>query len=200
MITGYFGLPRCGKTTFATKEAIKALNDIKRGKSSYRCVFTNFYCEGCYQIDYSNLGKYNYIECLIVLDEITLDADSREFKQFDAVKKYFFLMHGHYEIDIIYCTQQWDAVDKKIRDITYDLFYVQKLRLPFISNFSTATRIFRYLTIDKHTHQIVYGYRFPNLFDRLLGDTKKFCWRPKYYRFFDTHERKELPEPEYVEW
>lgn len=200
MIKGYFGLPGSGKSTFLTMIAQKELKRIERSRSVYKRVFTNFYCQGCYIIDYKNLGVYDFSDSLILLDEITLDADSRNFKQFDQVKKQFFLLHRHYGIDVIYFTQQWDGVDKKIRDITHDLYYVKKLRLPLISNLSVATRIFRVLDINEDTKEIVNGYRFPNWFDRLIGRTKEYCWRPKYYKYFDSFDTIPLETIDYVEW
>ena len=200
MIKGYFGLPGSGKSTFLTMIAQKEIKRIKRGKSPYKRVLTNFYCQGCYIINYAQLGLYDFSDSLILLDEITLDADSRNFKQFDQVKKQFFLLHRHYHIDVIYFTQQWDGVDKKIRDITHDLYYVKKIRFPFLSNLSVATRIFRVLDINEDTKEIVNGYRFPNWFDRLIGSTKEFCWRPKYYKYFDSFDIIPLDPIEYEEW
>lgn len=200
MIKGYFGLPGSGKTTFLTMIAQKELNRIASGRSPYKRVLTNFYCHGCYKIDYSQLGLYDLSDSLILLDEITLDADSRNFKQFDQIKKKFFLMHRHYSIDVIYFTQQWDGVDKKIRDITHDLYYVKKLRLPLLDNISVATRIFRVLDINEDTKEIINGYRFPNWFDRLIGRTREWCIRPRWYPYFDSYDREELPEFTFTEW
>ena len=127
MVTGYFGLPGSGKSTFLTRLAQKELKRIAKGKSSYTHVLTNFYCEGCERVDYKDLGNYCIENSLILLDEITLDADSRNFKQFDSAHKHFFLMHRHYGCDVIYFTQQYDGVDKKIRDITSNLYFVISL-------------------------------------------------------------------------
>lgn len=201
MIKCYFGLPGCGKSTFLAMLAQKELKRIEREKSVYKRVFTNFYVKGCYIIKYSELGLYDFSDSLVLLDEITLDADSRNFKQFDEVKKECFLMHRHYHMDIIYFTQQWDGVDKKIRDITQELRYLKKLRLPLLNNLSVATCIFRILDVDENTKQIVYGYRFPNWFDRLIGRTKEYCWRPRWYEYFDSFEARSLPEKEnYMKW
>ena len=43
MVTGYFGLPGSGKTTFLTMIAQKELRLIKKGQSKYDRVYTNFY-------------------------------------------------------------------------------------------------------------------------------------------------------------
>ncbi len=208
MIVGYFGLPGSGKTTFLTMIAQRELKRIAKGKSKYEFVLTNFYCEGTHRISYADLGNYDIRNCLILLDELTLDADSRAYKFFTEEKKMFFILHRHYNCDLIYFTQQWDGIDKKIRDLTSDLFYVKKafsnvqglLFKPF-QCFSVARRIFRTLDINQYTNQIVTGYRFPTWFERFFGNTKQFCFRPKWYKFFDSWEiLYELPEFEICPW
>lgn len=203
MVTCFFGLPGCGKSTFLAMLAQKELKRISRGRSKYERVLTNFYVEGCYKVDYEDLGKYEIENSLILLDELTLFADSRDYKLFTAAKKYFFLMHRHYNCDIVYFTQQWDGIDKKIRDITSDLFYLKKccanadslLLRPFQS-FSVARRVFRTLEINEYTKEIVNGYRFPSFWERLLGGrTKIFCFRPKWYKFFDSWEKTKQLSP-----
>lgn len=190
MITGYFGLPGAGKTTFLTKIAQKELRRIAKGRSPYEKVLTNFYCEGCYKIDYGQLGKYNIERCLILLDELTLDADSRNFKQFDIYHKDFFIMHRHDLCNVIYFTQQYDGIDKKIRDLTHTLYFVKSARLLPISR---ATRIYRQLDINEFTKDIVQGYRFANIWDYIFGTKNtQYCWRPSWYKYFNTHEKSEL--------
>lgn len=184
MVTGYFGLPGSGKTTFLTRIAQKELKYIDKGKSPYTHILTNFYCRGCEKVDYRDLGNYEICNALILLDEITLDADSRNFKQFDNAHKEFFLLHRHYNCDVIYFTQQYDGVDKKIRDITSNLYFVRKLGI-----FSIATKIFRTLDINELSKDIVQGYRFANIFERLQKNVVQICFRPKWYKFFDSWEK-----------
>ena len=90
MITGYFGLPGSGKTTFLTMLAQKELKRMAKGKSPYKHILTNFYCEGCEKIDFNDLGRYQFDNALILLDEITIDADNRDFKNFGKEKVTFF--------------------------------------------------------------------------------------------------------------
>lgn len=198
MITGYFGLPGCGKTTILTRIAQKELRRIAKGKSQYDVVFTNYYCEGAYQIDYNDLGRYEFNNALILLDEITLDADSRSYKSFGLEKKQFFLLHRHYNCDVIYFTQQWDGVDKKIRAITSNLFFVNKafahltniFLFRWLSEFTICKRIFRTLEINEYTKEIVYGYRFPTFWEYLLGKHMvQLIFRPSWYKFFDSFEK-----------
>lgn len=195
MIQGYFGLPGSGKTTFLTMLAQKELKKIRKNKSRYDKVLTNFYCDGCYKIDYKDLGHYSIENSLILLDEITLDADSRDFKQFDKFHKSFFLLHRHYNCDVIYFTQQYDGVDKKIRDITSSLYRVKK-----VAFISIATQIYRCLDINDQTKEIVQGYRFPNIIERIFCRVHRYCLRPIYYKYFDSWERPDLEDYEYSIW
>lgn len=184
MVTGYFGLPGSGKTTFLTMLAQKELRRIAKGKSKYKYVLCNFHCEGTIYFDMRrDLGNYLIEDALILIDEITLDADSRDFKSFTKNLKLFFLLHRHYNCDIVYFTQMYDNVDKKIRDITFDLFFVKKIWI-----FSMAKRIFRILDINQDTHEIVCGYRFATLLDKIGGGCTKWCCRPRWYKYFDSWE------------
>lgn len=180
MITCVFGLPGVGKSTYMAKLAKEALT-TKKGKKRYDRVYCNFTMRGCYRLDYADLGIYNFENCLILLDEMMNEADSRDFKKFDAFKKYFFSNHRHYGVDIIYFTQAWDDVDKKIRNNTSELFYIKRL-----GAFSAVIPIKQILTVDNNSHQIVTGYELRPIF------TARFFFRPLYYGWFDSFERKEL--------
>lgn len=180
MITCVFGLPGQGKSTYAAFLAKRALT-TKQGKKRYDKVYCNFSMAGCYKLDYEDLGHYNFENCLILLDEMMNEADSRDFKKFDAFKKYFFSNHRHYGIDIVYFTQAWDDVDKKIRNNTQELYYIKKVLW-----WSSVNPIKQILTIDDLSHQIVTGYQFQSIF------SCRFFFRPKYYSWFDSFERREL--------
>ena len=127
MIIGVFGLPGAGKTTFLASAAQHLLNGKKfLGLSPSKVVFTNFYCKGCYKLDFDKLGIYNFSDCNILIDEIMLLADTRNFKTFPESLKRFFSQHrktlgdGH---GCLWCSQYYDDCDKKIR------FHLTKNRL-----------------------------------------------------------------------
>lgn len=202
MISGYFGLPGAGKTSFLAKIAQKEIRRIKRRRSPYKMVLSNFSCTGCYQLDFHDLGTYLVEDALILIDEITLEADSRDFKKFNQQLKYFFVMHRHYRCDIIYFCQQYDGLDKKIRDLTKELWYVKK-----VAWWTVATRIYRILDIDDLTHEIVQGYRFPGVWENLISlicppimPIRRWCFRPRWYKYFDSWTRDELPEKTWERW
>lgn len=191
----YFGLPGCGKTTLLVSKALKA---VKSGK------YDNVYCNvrigvlGVTYIDNDCIGKYDLNNCLLLIDEATLFADNRAHKEFGKDKIQYFLLHRHYNADIILFTQQWDGVDRKIRVITDRVYYVYK-------GLFTGKWISKYYRIpygiiipDPHSKNsgeklgdIVQGYCKPNILIRMFAC---IVYRPPLYKYFDSWERKILPD------
>lgn len=181
----YFGLPGCGKTTMLTKLAYDA---IRKGK--YKNVYTNvgLIIPGVTLIDNSCIGKYELRDCLLLIDEATLFADSRDHKNFTKTQISYFLEHRHRNADIVLFTQQWDGVDRKIRVITDRVYYVYK-KFPTGFWFSKCVRIPYGLVFpdpkkggDK-LGEIIQGYSKPPLLARFFA---KRIYRPKYYPYFDS--------------
>lgn len=187
MITGYFGVPGVGKTTMLTKIARKALKSRR-----YAHVYTNFYCLGCEQIDFQDLIQYKLYDSLIVLDELTLDADNRNFKSFPKEIRDFFVLHRHLGCDIVYATQSFELVDLKIRQLTHDLWYLTRSVVPFFSLFVKGRRIYRNININEHTSELTLGYRFCRFFELIFASNFKMAFTPFYYRYFDTSEEGSL--------
>ena len=193
----FFGLPGAGKTTILTYQAIKA---VKSGK--YRNVYSNVRIGvfGVTYIDNSCIGKYDLSDCLILIDEATLFADNRAYKEYDKGKLTYFLEHRHYNADIMLFTQQWDGVDRKIRVITDRVYYVYK-GIILGKWFSRYYRIPYGIIIPnpkkdngEKLGDIVQGYCKPNILIRLFSP---WIYRPKYYQYFDSWERpplEKLPE------
>lgn len=172
------------------KIASQELRRIQKGKSKYKRVFCNYYIKGCFKICFSDLGVFDVSDSLILLDEITLDADSRNFKSFAEASKMFFILHRKYNCDVVYVTQQYDAVDKKIRELTSDLYYMRGFRF-----FTFATRIYRHITITQDG-DIKNGYIFPS-FIQILTHPRynlRFCFRQRYFKYFDSFQAPSLPK------
>ena len=192
MITGYFGVPGVGKTTSATRIARKELRRIKLGLSRYKHVYTNFYCKGCKQIAYNDLKFYKVYDSLLIFDELTLDADNRKFKDFSDEHRDFFILHRHLGVDIIYFTQDYSKIDAKIRALTQELWYMSRTVVPFFRRWSSAKRIYRSITINEHTGDLIMGYRFCNFFESLFTSNFKLIYRPSWYKFFNSYDESIL--------
>lgn len=186
MIKAYFGVPGTGKSTILVWE-------YKKNKRRYDHIYTiNIQIRGVPMISKEDLEKYKFKNTLILWDEITMDADNREFKTFSKELRDFFLLHRHLGCDIIYATQNFENVDKKVRDLTSELWYMSKSVVPFLKSFTSAKRIYRAININEHTSELTLGYRFCNFIEGLFVSNFKLVFRPIYYRYFDTHDELSL--------
>lgn len=194
MVSLYFGLPGCGKTTTLAMLALRASRQDK-----YKHVYTNVQLNGIPKvvtIKNSDIGTFYLKDALILIDEGTIFADSRDYKNFSKNLVEYFLLHRHYNVDIAIFAQQWDGVDKKIRVITDRVYYIFK---PFFTGFfrSRIWKIPYDIVIPSKKDngsakygEIVQGYFKPPFLLRLFSPS---IYRYKYYPYFDSWTHKVLP-------
>ncbi len=190
-VSRYFGLPGCGKTTTLTMLAMKGQAS---GRYRFVCGNVQLSLHGYVYVPFECLGVYDLSDTLYLIDEAMVEAGDRDYKNFDKCKLEAFVMHRHYNMDIVLFSQEADGIDKKIRSITDRMYYVKK---GFLTGkwISSIYRIpYKILWPDSKTAgenvgRIVMGYAKPNIFCRLFA---RRLYRPKYYRFFDSWERKIL--------
>lgn len=201
MVSLYFGLPGCGKTTLCCKMAIDAIKG-KKYKNVYCNVRMNV--PGIIYIEKDDLGKYQLENGLILFDEATLSFDSRDYKNFAEQFLQFFLLHRHYNVDIVLFSQGWDSTDKRIRQITDRVYYVYKGVL-------TRAWITKYYRIPygiiipdpkdggEKLGEIIQGYCKPSFIIRLFS---RKIHRRKYYKYFNSWEApvlEPLPDDRMIE-
>lgn len=184
MISCIFGLPGSGKSLFLgmiAQRAVQGKNINFHGLNlgslkSYRYVYTNFSCKGCYKLDYDKLGVYNYEDCLMLVDEIMLLSDARDYKNFSDNLKLFYSEHRKSKCDFIYASQGYKDVDLKIRTRTEQYYYIERS----LFDFSRVRRIDFFFDIINYN--ITEGFSFAPLV------TDFFFWRPKYYENINSYE------------
>lgn len=189
----YFGLPGCGKTTTLAMLAYKGLLSGK-----YENVYTNVRLNmpGVTYVPFDVLGKYQLEDCLVLIDEAMVECGDRDYKGFGKEKIELFVMHRHYKMDIVLFSQEADGVDKKIRSVSADMFYVKKgfwlgfwmstiYRIPYGIVWPSEN------SNGENLGKIVMGYMKPSIISRI---TAQRLWRPKYYKYFDSWEARELPK------
>lgn len=175
-----------GKTTTLTKIAIK---DSKKGWN----VYTTFPVPGCYYIDYSDIGTYEFPpRSHVICDEVGMVWDNRDFKSFAKSTRDWFKLQRHRKIKVTLASQDFD-IDLKIRKLCDDMFLLEnKFRV-----FSYAKRIIRRIDIVEATGNAGSESR---LVDQLAYDSLLFFWAgsrkltfiPHWVRYFDSFEAPEL--------
>ena len=99
----YIGLRGKGKTTLATKTAIKHL---KLGHN----VYSNFELFGAYRLNPDEFGDYNFpYHSAIFLDEVSLIWSNREFKTFKKSVEEFLRLSRKRKIWIYLYSQSFDV-------------------------------------------------------------------------------------------
>jgi len=122
MIQGIFAKPGSGKTIYLAICAMAA--------GSSRQVYSTSYIKGTYRLAFDELADKKLPEgALLLIDEITSYADNRDFKSTKKGVIQYVTNHRHYGHDIVWCSQHFDAVDKKIRTNTENLFKVSLVGL-----------------------------------------------------------------------
>lgn len=194
MITTYFGSPGCGKTTLAVKMA-------KKNQKYYDYTFLNFdhKIDNGYIANLDKLGEWTFPDhSFICIDEAGIEYNSRAYKALPKPAIAWFKKHRHYKCDIAVFSQSWEDMDVTIRRLSDQLWYVYK-----IGPFTLSRRIYKRVTVDKQTEQIIDGYRMANMLwlliwflqlDKGLFVPKfKLTFRPFYYKYFDSYSKDNIP-------
>lgn len=171
-----FAPPGTGKTTLAAKIVRDAMKENKR-------VFSNVPIITANKFDLKDLGKCDYSNSKIIIDEAGMEIDNRNWHtnlnddQISALK-----LHRHDNIDIYLFSQAYDDVDKKFRDLTTQLIMLSKSKIPFFIN-ATAIR---------KTMQLING-QIVQFFEIEKQNCFKF-FIVNLWAYFNSYQSKKLPE------
>lgn len=183
-----FGKKGSGKTTLMTK---LCLQYKKRGWQ----VFCDREIPGAIVFPTSEFGKYQFPpNSLILIDEVGLVWDNRNFKSFPEHVKVYFKYQRQYR-HVVYLFSQSFDIDKKIRDLTDHLYIVQN----YFNCFSIARRVTKFLTVvhasksAQGESKIVDDYKIDPLWLAPFG-TVKVTYIPKWAKYFKSFNPPQLPE------
>lgn len=210
MITRYFGLPGAGKTSLACKLAIDEVKRISLGLSKYQYVFTNFDVKHpfVFKVENDMIGKYNFQNCLLIIDEAYAFAGARNWKGYSVELMEYMNTHRHYVTDvdryrndIVIISQGANAIDSSLRQITEKCCYIRKSKLNPNKTKIIELILTPIIPVKKGimneqgsgdvAEDIPIGYQMPGILGQLRSPS--FDRRP-YYQYFDTCERKKLPD------
>lgn len=186
MIRTFFGSPGVGKTTLACKMAMK-------NRKLYDHTFCNFEnsVPGCGTAEMAGLGTWTFpVGSYIAVDEAGIEYNSRSYKTLPKPTIAWFKKHRHYRCDIDVFSQSWDDMDVTIRRLSNELWYMYRL-----GPWTLCRRVFKRVTVDKNTQQIIDGYKMSSVLWLLIWPFQKWfpfgkkwtlTFRPFYYRYFDS--------------
>ncbi|MBE6767498.1 MAG: hypothetical protein E7549_01130 [Ruminococcaceae bacterium] len=193
MIRLFFGSPGSGKTTLACY-VLHKYQRKKPKKQKYAFYYSNFTNSLSKKVDLKDLGQWTFPRAsYLCVDEAGIEYNSRKYKSLPMETIGWFKLHRHYCVDVDFISQSWEDTDITIRRLADELWYIRRL-----GPFSLVRRVYRTVTVDDKTHQIIDAYRMGKLIRRILPPpfhekTWFLIFRPRYYKYFDTLEAPTLP-------
>lgn len=188
-LTMIFGKKGSGKTTTMVKIAHKAL---RRGQQ----VYSNVPIPGCFLISDADIGfKMIPPNSTVLIDEVGMIWDNRQFKNFRPEVRDWFKLQRHYRVKVYLFSQTFD-IDKKLRDLTDDMYLIQKkFRI-----FAYGKRIMKKIVLTEATADAPSKIDENLKFDSILmfwAGSRTLTLIPRWAPSFDSFAAPVLPEKKY---
>lgn len=179
-----------GKSTMLHRLAFEHLRDGW-------AVYSTEKIPGCYHIKYSDIGVWNLpAGSVLLVDEVGLVWDNRKYKDFPDHLRDWFKYQRHEGVKVYLFSQTFD-VDKKIRDLTDNMYLVtNKLRV-----FAYAKRIIKVPDLIKPSAEGPARLDDVLKFDSLLFfwcGSRMLTFIPRYASLFNSHSRLGLQEKTWI--
>lgn len=178
-----------GKTTMLVRLAYEHL---RKGWN----VYSTERIPGCYYLSYHDIGVTKIPpNSLLLVDEVGMVWDARKFKDFPDHLRDWFKYQRHERVKVYLFSQTFD-VDKKIRDLTDNMYLVtNKMRV-----FAYAKRIIKVPDLVKPTADGPARLDDVLKFDSLLWfwcGSRMLTFIPRYAKLFKSYEPLQLKNKEY---
>lgn len=170
-----FGKKGSGKSSYLAKLALRYQ---RRGWNVY-CNMPDLSIPDIRYVDAEKIGEFiPEPHSVLLLDEVGMLYDNRNYKSFKTDVRDFFKLQRHYKCIVYLASQSFD-VDKKLRDLT-DMMYL----VTNVGVMSIIRPITKKITLTEATS---YG-------ESRIADNLKFKWifawkftfLPKYAKYFDS--------------
>lgn len=184
-----FGKKGSGKSTYLVK---LALQHLKKGWH----VYTNMdelFMPGVRHFDIQHLGDFvPEARSLLLIDEVGMIWDARDYKVFKPQVRDFFKLQRHYHVKVYMASQTFD-VDKKLRDLCDGMF----LHTNFARVFTLGKRITRKIVLTESTSEA--ESRISENLAILPFWYWTFTYIPRWAKYFDSHAIPDKPTLTYLE-
>lgn len=177
-----FGKKGSGKSTLMTRLAVDHV--MKKGWTVYCTEKINV--PGVRYFDVSEIGKKSFdTHSLVLVDEVGMIWDNRDFKKFATEVRDWFKLQRHYQCKVYLFSQSFD-IDKKLRDLTDGLYLCDTV----LRVFTWAKRIHRTVVLTEaeadRESRISENLEFDSILMWPFGG-RILTYIPKYAHFFDSH-------------
>ena len=184
-----FGKKGSGKSTYLVRQAVQSL---RKGKLVYTNM-SELNIAGIRYIDPMDLGDFVPIQdSVLVLDEVGMLWDNRNFKDFKASTRDFFKLQRHYHVTCYLASQTWD-IDKKIRDLIDGAFLCVNLFGCLAVNKRIALKWVLTDSTSEAESSIAQNLKFAPIWNW------HFCWIPKYVHYYDSFTAPAVAEIPYID-
>lgn len=186
-LTLIYGKKGCGKSTVAQKYIYQ---HYKRGWNIYYNQGDSRFTRGT-AIDASKLWEVDFKpHSLLIIDEVNLLWDNREFKTFPKELAAWFRLQRHYKVKVILFSQTADA-DKKIRDLTDRVYLCKRICEVLICCVPYEKEI---IYLEPKKQGMISGFidHYKKLSFGPIGCF--YCWLPYWIKFHDSF--KDVLHPE----
>mgnify|MGYP005973447151 CR=1 FL=1 len=123
-----FAPPGCGKTTLLAWLALRfGKKCVVYGNVPLKDV-PNYYL-----IDWSMIGTYDFRDCVILIDEASIEANNRQYKSMLMSTIKYLKLHRHYRAQMYFFSQSHDDIDVTIRRLSDRYYLVSKSIFFFIT-------------------------------------------------------------------
>lgn len=179
-----FGKKGSGKTTYLCK---LAQQHIKKGWTVYSTV----HIPGTYKISGEDVGVLHFPEnSVILMDEVGMLYDNRDFKNFKTSTRDYFKLQRHYKHKVYLFSQTWD-IDIKLRNLTDEMY----LLFNFAGWLSIGKQIKRKVVVVKPSEDSESRIADELIISPFLltpFGARVFTYIPHWIRYFNSFEAPKL--------
>lgn len=160
-------------------------------------MFANVPISGAYKLCREDIGKVAISKCCLIIDEAAIDYDGKEWKKVGQELNEWLRYFRHAKCDLYLYSQSAEDMLILFRRLCYGWYELHKPI--FFVPFFVAFKIRRRVTVNPNTHKIedLYEEMSPKILKLI---TAKYCWGPRYFKYFDSYSLKELPTKEWELW
>ena len=146
-----------------------------------------------YKLDTNWIGKYDFPKnSVLLIQEAGITWDNRNFKTFPQEVRDFFKLQRHKNVIVYLASQSFD-VDKKLRDLTDEMYLI----VPFMRIFSIAKKINKKITISKQENNDNSNSNEQGFLTESYSFDLPFFWKityiPRYVKYFNSFECETKP-------